>query len=98
MDVTAGADRLTAKAGFDLTGPLARSGVEALVVHAPRIAASAARFATVEQALFTRPMHFVELMDALGSRDGREIVLALETLREKDLLARGENGEWILKR
>jgi 2,5-furandicarboxylate decarboxylase 1 len=96
MDVTAGADRLTAKAGFDLTGPLARTGVEAMVVRAPRID-SAPRYQTVEQALAARSMHFTELMASLGSNDGREIVLALDALREKGLLARGENGEWTLK-
>src|SRR5262249_7216496 len=60
MDVTAGADRLTTKAGFDLTGPLAKGGVEAKVARPPRIDAGA-RFATVEQALASRPMHFTEL-------------------------------------
>jgi UbiD family decarboxylase len=97
MDVTAGIDRLTAKAGFDLTGPLARSGVEAQVVRAPRLADQAPRAHTVEQALARKPMYFTELMSELGSRDGRELVLALEALREKGLLARGENGEWVLK-
>jgi hypothetical protein len=95
MDVTAGPDRLTTKAGFDLTGPLAKSGVEALVARPPRIE-GAARFQTVEQALGTRPMHFSELMATLGSKDGREIVLALDALREKGAVARGENGEWSL--
>lgn len=96
MDVMAGPDRQTTKAGFDLTRPLSRSGIEAVVVRAPRIAA-APRFQTVEQALRARPMHFTELMESLGSNDGREIALALDELREKDLLGRGEKGEWLLK-
>jgi 2,5-furandicarboxylate decarboxylase 1 len=96
MDVTAGPDRLTTKAGFDLTGPLAKSGVEALIARPPTLD-GAARFATVEQALASRPMHFTELMATLGSRDGREIVIALDALREKGAVARGENGEWSLK-
>jgi UbiD family decarboxylase len=95
MDVTAGPDRLTTKAGFDLTGPLAKSGVEALVARPPQIEGKA-RFQTVEQALGSRPMHFSELMATLGSKDGREIVLALDALREKGAVARGENGEWSL--
>jgi len=97
MDVTAGPDRLTTKAGFDLTGPLARGGVEALVTRAPRIEALP-RFKTVEQALETRPMHFTELMATLGSNDGREIVVELEALREGGRLDRGQNGEWSLKK
>jgi len=95
MDVMAGADRLTTKAGFDLTAPLAREGIEARVVSPPRIE-PAPRFQTVEQALAARPMYFAELMATLGSKDGREIILALEGLREKDQVTRGENGEWIL--
>jgi len=96
MDVTAGADRLTTKAGFDLTGPLAKGGVEAKVARPPRIDGGA-RFATVEQALASRPMHFTELMAALGSKDGREIVIVLDALREQGAVTRGENGEWSLQ-
>jgi UbiD family decarboxylase len=95
MDVTAGPDRLTAKAGFDLTGPLAKHGVEAQVARPPRIE-GAARFQTIEQALHAGPMHFTALMAALGSRDGREIVLALDGLRETGAVARTESGEWAL--
>jgi hypothetical protein len=43
-------------------------------------------------------MHFAELMTALGSKDGREIVLQLDVLREKGVLSRGENGEWMLRK
>jgi UbiD family decarboxylase len=95
MDVTAGQDRTTTKAGFDLTGPLAKSGVEALTTHAPRID-GAQRFASVEEALQSRPMHFAELMASLGSKDGREVVLALDALREAGKLSRCKDGEWTL--
>src|SRR5262245_32777 len=95
MDVMAGDDRLTTKAGFDLTAPLAKDGIEARVVSPPRIA-PAARYQTVEQALTARPMYFTELMTSLGSKDGREIILALDVLREKGQVTRGENGEWAL--
>jgi UbiD family decarboxylase len=97
MDVMAGADRLTTKAGFDLTAPLAKGGIEAVVARAPKIESSP-RYQTVEQALATRPMHFTELMATLGSDDGREIVLALEDLREQGRIARGHDGEWVLKK
>lgn len=96
MDVMAGADRLTTKAGFDLTAPLARDGIEARVVSPPRIE-PAPRFQTVEQALAARPMYFAELMATLGSKDGREIIIALDALSEKGKVTRGENGEWSLK-
>jgi len=97
MDVMAGGDRLTTKAGFDLTAPLAKDGIEARVVSPPRIE-KAARYQTVEQALAARPMYFAELMTSLGSKDGREIILALDVLREKGQVTRGENGEWALRK
>jgi 3-polyprenyl-4-hydroxybenzoate decarboxylase len=96
MDVTAGEERTTTKAGFDLTGPLAKAGVEARTTHAPRID-GAARYQTVEQALGARPMHFSELMACLDSQDGREIVLELDRLRGQGTLSRSPNGEWMLK-
>jgi len=96
MDVTMGEDRTTTKAGFDLTGPLARTGVEAMTTHAPRIDGSP-RYQNVEQALGSRPMHFSELMAALGSKDGREIAMELDRLRGKGTLSRSKDGEWMLK-
>jgi hypothetical protein len=96
MDVMAGEDRTATKAGFDLTGPIARTGVEAVTTRAPKIDGSP-RYRTVEQALTAQPMHFAALMASLGSRDGREIALELDRLRERGLLARGKDGEWMLK-
>ena len=52
---------------------------------------------SVAEALQTKAMHFGELVAALGSADGREIALALDVLREQDLVTRLENGEWALK-
>jgi 3-polyprenyl-4-hydroxybenzoate decarboxylase len=95
MDVMAGPERLTRKAGFDLTHPLARDGVEAIVARALQIG-GAPRFESVEQALASKPMHFAELMNCLGSTDGREIALDLEVLRERGMLTRGKDGEWQL--
>jgi UbiD family decarboxylase len=96
MDVTMGEDRTTTKAGFDLTGPLTRTGVEARTTHAPRIDGSP-RYQTVEQALAARPMVFSELMASLGSKDGREIAMELGRLRENGMLSRSQDGEWMLK-
>jgi 3-polyprenyl-4-hydroxybenzoate decarboxylase len=95
MDVMAGADRLTTKAGFDLTAPLAKDGIEARVVSPTRIE-PAVRYQTVEQALAARPMHFTELMASLGSKDGREIILTLDEMREQGRVTRSQNGEWVL--
>ena len=42
-------------------------------------------------------MHFAGLMSALGSRDGREIVLEIEQLRESGLIERNTDGEYCLR-
>src|SRR5207244_3563803 len=70
---------LGAKAGYDLTMPLgAAKELEAEIPQPPTFAG--ARFASVEAALCDGPKYFEEVMAALGSEDGREIVLALEAL------------------
>ncbi|HEY7301486.1 MAG TPA: UbiD family decarboxylase [Xanthobacteraceae bacterium] len=78
---------LGAKAGFDLTMPLgARQNLEAEIPQPPRYAGE--RFGSVEDALRHGAKFFEELMAAIGSEDGREIVLALEQLRQAGRLAR----------
>jgi UbiD family decarboxylase len=78
---------LGAKAGFDLTMPLgAKQTLEAEIPHPPCYAGE--RFTSVENALHHGAKYFEELMAAVGSDDGREIVLALEQLRQADRLAR----------
>ncbi len=59
--------------------------------------AARSRNQSVAEALQTRAMHFGELVAALGSADGREIALALDGMREQDLVTRLPNGEWALK-
>src|SRR5262245_26863022 len=53
------------------------------------------RFDSIEAALADGPKHFVELMSARGSRDGREIVRELERLQER--LSRDASGRYVLK-
>lgn len=85
------------KAGFDLTVPLGRpERVENRVAHARRFEGRA-RFGTVREALESEPMYFAQLMEAVGSRDGREVALELDRLREEGILMRFDNGEWALK-
>lgn len=85
------------KAGFDLTVPFGRPDrVDYRVADAPRFEGPA-RFQTVREALESRPMYFAQLMEAVGSRDGREVTLELDRLREEGSLTRLENGEWALK-
>jgi 2,5-furandicarboxylate decarboxylase 1 len=96
MDPSGDGKGNSAKAGFDLTWPFPRpKAVTARVPEAPKIG-GLARFQTVRQALETGPMHFARLMSVLGSRDGREIVLEIENLREEGILERNSDGEYYI--
>jgi UbiD family decarboxylase len=78
---------LGAKAGYDLTMPSAtKRRLEAEIPEPPHYRGD--RFASVEEALRQGPKYFEELMTAIGSDDGREIVLQLETLRGSGKLKR----------
>src|SRR5262249_35804920 len=76
--------RTGAKAGFALPWPFGSGArLETRVPEPPRFVGP--RFASVEAALAHGPKFFEELMTAVGSRDGREIVLALDALRQNGL-------------
>lgn len=91
-------DRLVAKAGFDLTVPFGQADtIENRRAFARRIGDGPPRYQNARQALESGPLYFAEIMDALGSKDGREVALALDELREEGLIARLDNGEWTLK-
>jgi UbiD family decarboxylase len=88
--------RTGAKAGFDLTLPVGEArGIESTTPEPPHLEGK--RFASVEAALADGPKTFEALMAALASRDGREVVLALETLREAGRLAREKDGRYASK-
>jgi len=78
---------LGAKAGYDLTMPIGtQRKLEAEIPEPPHYQGQ--RFASVDAALRDGPKYFEQLMAALGSDDGREIVLALEELRTHGRLQR----------
>ena len=88
--------RTGAKAGFDLTWPFGTgSRLETRVPEPPQFAG--ARFASIEAALADGPKYFEELMTAIGSRDGRDVVLALEPLRANGTLGRDADGRYVVK-
>jgi 3-polyprenyl-4-hydroxybenzoate decarboxylase len=93
LDPSLGPDRLGAKAGFDLTWPFGTGGAFDRQVPAPP-RHDGPRFDSVEAALRHGPKFFAELMDAVGSRDGREIVRTLEALRAEHGLDRDDEGRW----
>jgi 2,5-furandicarboxylate decarboxylase 1 len=78
---------LGAKAGYDCTMPIGTARkLEAEIPEPPHY--QGGRFASVEDALRAGPKFFEQLMTAVGSEDGREIVLELEDLHLKGRLKR----------
>jgi UbiD family decarboxylase len=100
MDVMTDKDtRTLTKAGFDLTAPFDYpKTIEVRTPKAPVYNKAAKRCKTAREALAEGPMFFAQIMEAVGSEDGREISMELDELREAGLLTRLEpNGEWLLK-
>ena len=88
--------RTGSKAGFDLTWPFGQGDrLETRVPAPPRFAGK--RFPSVEAALADGPKFFEELMAAVGSRDGREVVRAVEALRDKTAIDRDGEGRYLIK-
>ena len=78
-----------------MTFPFGQGDALALTVPEPPKTGTA-RFQTVREALQSGPMMFGEIVAALGSDDGREIVLHLDELRREGALTRLEEGEYSL--
>jgi 2,5-furandicarboxylate decarboxylase 1 len=87
--------RTGAKAGYDLTWPMEHAGRwELQTPSAPTY--PGARFPSLKAALMDGPKRFEELIAALGSRDGREIVRELDGFRGQGL-ERDDMGRYFLK-
>jgi 2,5-furandicarboxylate decarboxylase 1 len=97
LDPSITGGRVGAKAGFDLTWPFGTGNrLETRVPEPPRFEGK--RFASVAAALADGPKYFEQLMTAVGSRDGREIVRELEFLRTSVALDRDQDGRYVIKR
>jgi UbiD family decarboxylase len=85
-----------AKAGFDLTLPhFSKGTLLGTVAEAKRFTGSA-RHQTVEAAIAKEALYFSGVMEAVGSRDGREVALALDELRAAGKLMRDDRGRYLL--
>lgn len=91
--------RTWSKAGFDLTLPFLRPGESRPIANRvpapPRYEGQ--RFGSLDAALADGPKFFEELMAALASRDGREIVRQLEAHYASGRLVRDRDGRYSLK-
>ncbi|HKD30181.1 MAG TPA: UbiD family decarboxylase [Xanthobacteraceae bacterium] len=95
LDPSITSGRVGAKAGFDLTWPFGTGNrLETRVPEPPRF--EGMRFASVRAALSNGPKYFEELMTAVGSRDGREVVRELEVLRTEMTLDRDQDGRYLI--
>jgi len=94
LDPSLGGARVGAKAGFDLTVQFGRTGIEMAAPEPPTYPGG--RFASIEAALTDGPKHFEELIAAVASRDGREIVRELDALRARRGIGRDEAGRYVL--
>jgi len=96
LDPSLASGRVGAKAGFDLTWPFGTGNrLEARVPEPPHF--EGRRFASVAAALADGAKYFEQLMTAVASRDGREIVRELEALRARNALDRDGEGRYVVK-
>jgi 3-polyprenyl-4-hydroxybenzoate decarboxylase len=90
------ASKVGSKAGFDLTLPFGGArGIELSLPEPPDF--TGPRFASVRDALLDGPKYFEQLMAAIGSADGRDVVVMLDELRQAGVLGReAEEGRYLL--
>ena len=55
-----------------------------------------ARFITVEQVLESGPMFYADIVESVGSDDGREVGCALDLMRARGTLGRDRDGRYLL--
>ena len=82
MDPSLNGRRTGAKSGFDCTKPFGRDGQVPLMRCAAKVFKGPARYQNVEQALASSPMFYADIVESLGSEDGREVACALDELRQ----------------
>jgi UbiD family decarboxylase len=97
LDPSLGGARTGAKLGFDCTIPFGKTDAFEFSVPAPPVAKKAAPHKSAAAALSAGPASFLELMSALGSKDGREIVRELDALYTAHRLGRNDDGRYVLK-
>ncbi len=95
IDPSLAGRRTTAKAGFDLTLPLDEPSKLAPRLPQPPTLGPARGMSVVE-ALREGPKTFRDLMEATGSRDGRDLLAALDEFQSQSRLERRRDGRYAL--
>jgi 2,5-furandicarboxylate decarboxylase 1 len=96
MDPSLQGRRTGAKAGFDCTKPVGRDGEIPLTPSAAKLFNGPARFQSVAGALASGPLFYAEIVEGVGSADGREVAAALDALRQEGRLVRDRDGRYSL--
>ena len=96
MDPSLNGRRTGAKSGFDCTKPFGRDGQIPLTRCAAKAFKGHARYQNVEQALAASPLFYADIVEAVGSQDGREVACALDELRQAGRLSRDRDGRYYL--
>jgi 3-polyprenyl-4-hydroxybenzoate decarboxylase len=97
MDPSMEGKGIGTKAGFDLTFSVDRRKLFLNIRSEPHVFTGVApRFQTVEQALQDGPKFFTELMEGIGTRDGREVSVAIDALRDQNRIERLSDGKFSL--
>jgi UbiD family decarboxylase len=97
LDPSLGGARTGAKVGFDCTIPFGKRNALEWGIPAPPVVPQRAAAKSVADVLTGGPVSFLELMAALGTRDGREVVRQLDALYAANRLSRNEQGRYLLK-
>jgi UbiD family decarboxylase len=97
MDPSLQGRKTGAKSGFDCTRPFGRDGQVPLMRCAAKVFKGPARYQNVEQALSSSPMFYADIVESLGSTDGREVACALDELRQSGKLGRDRDGRYHLQ-
>ena len=94
LDPSLAGARVGSKAGFDLTWPFGTGdSLKTRVPEPPQFTGEP--YPSVDAALADGPKYFEQLMSAVGSRDGREIVRHLDKLRRAGKLSRDDEGRYM---
>ena len=97
MDPSLNAGKVGTKAGFDLTLPIKRRGELMLTVAtAPKIKSSK-RFKSAREAISEGGAMFLsDIIAAVGSKDGREVIMELDEIRQDGKLMRDKDGRYLI--